>query len=238
MNLGRYVQQLQDLDTMIVFDDFVNDQSDITFIDTVTDSGTAAVGDGVNGVMLLTPSDGTVADNDEAYIASPNELFLFAAGKPIYGRCRLKFAETTSGVYNVAFGFQNAVSANSLIDDGGGPKVSGSTLAIFKVDGGTVWKCASACNGTSTTSTSTTSAVAATYYVLEIICNDWDGTYMEVTFKVDGVYLKDSTGAVIRHTVAIASATEMAVFAGCKLGAATNNDATSVDYILATQPRT
>jgi len=55
---------------------------------------------------------------------------------------------------NVGAGFQNAVGANSLIDDGGGPKVSGSTLMIFKVDGGAVWKCASSCNGTSTTSTS------------------------------------------------------------------------------------
>lgn len=236
-NLARYTQPLIDLDTVSVFTDFVDDQSDISFVDTITDTGTALVGDEVNGVMTLTPSDGTVADNDEVYIASANELFLYGTNRSIYGRCKLRFTETTATVYNVGFGFMNAVGANALIDDGGGPKTSGSTLAIFKVDGGAVWKCVSACNGTATTSTSTTSAVTATDYVLEIICNDWDGVSMQVSFKVDGVYLKDSNGYTIKHTVAIASATEMQVWAGAKLGAATNNDTTKVDYIYACQNR-
>lgn len=236
-NLARFTSHLAELDTVVVFDDFVCDQSDVSFIDTITDTGTALVGDAVNGVMVLTPSDGTVVDNDEVYIASANELFRFGTNRSIYGRCRLQFAETTATVYNVAFGFQNAVGANSIIDDGAGLKVSGSTLGIYKVDGGAVWRCVSSCNGTSTVSTSTTAAVAATNYVLEIDCVDWDGVSMEVSFKVDGAYLKDSNGAVIRHTVAIASSTEMQVFAGAKLGAATNNDTTSVDYIYASQTR-
>jgi len=44
---------------------------------TLTDSGTAAVGDEVGGVVTLSPSDGTVADNDEAYIATvvPSQVF-------------------------------------------------------------------------------------------------------------------------------------------------------------------
>lgn len=237
MNLNRYTRALYELDTVYVFDDFVNDQSDVVFVDTITDSGTALVGDARNGVMTLTPSDGTVADNDECYIASANELFLFAANSAIYGKCKLRFTEVTATIANVGFGFMNAVGANAIIDDGAGLKVSGSTLGIYKVDGGAVWKCVSSCNGTSTVSTSTTAATAATDYVLEIICSDWDGTSMQVSFKVDGAYLKDSNGLVIRHTVAIASATEMQVFAGIKLGAATNNDTCLVDYIYASQTR-
>lgn len=237
MNINRYSADLNELQIVKVFDDFVADQSDLFFVDTITDAGTALAGDEVNGVMTLTPSDGTVADNDEVYIASANAIFKYGTNREIYGRCKLQFTETTATIYNVGFGFMDAVGANTLIDDGGGPKVSGSTLAIYKVDGGAVWKCASACNGTSTISTSTTSAVTATDYVLEIECKDWDGVSMQVCFKVDGVYLKDSNNLVIKHTVAIASAAQMQVWAGAKLGAITNNDTTKVDYIYAAQTR-
>jgi hypothetical protein len=230
MNLNRFTRALAELDTMYVFSHFTSDVASAELTTTATDSGTAAVGDTAGGVLLLTPSDGTVADNDEVYVQTANELFLFAANKAIYGRARIKWVETSAGIYNVAFGFMNAPTANAIIDDGGGVKVSGSTLAIYKVDGESVFRCASACNGTSTVTKSNKSAVGATWYELEIICNDWDGVSMEVSFKVDGEYLKDANNVVIKHTVLIASATEMAMFVGAKLGAATNNDTTSVDY--------
>ncbi len=217
--------------------DFGEDQADTAFIDTITDTGTVLMGDAVNGTATLTPSDGTVADNDEAYLAAPNANFKFGTNRNIYGLCKLRFTETTATIYNVAFGFQNAVGANSIVDDGAGVKTSGSTLAIYKVDGGAVWKCASACNGTATVSTSTSPAVTATDYVLEIFCEDWDGVSMEVSYKVNGDYLKDSNNVVIKHTVAIASATEMQLWVGAKLGAATNNDTTVVDNIYGQQSR-
>ena len=237
MNISRFTQPLRDLDTFYIWNDFDRDQADTDAVDTITDSGSVVMGDAAAGTVVLTPSDGTVVDNDEAYLATPNENFIFAAGKPIYGRCRLKFVETTATIYNVAFGFQNAVGANSIIDDTGLPKCTGSTLAIYKTDGSGVWKVCSACAGTATHTTSTTVAVTATYYELEIICGDWDGTSMQVSFKVDGNYLKDSNGNIIRHTVAIASATEMQMFVGCKLGANTNNDTTTVDYWFGSQLR-
>jgi hypothetical protein len=237
-NLARYTQTLVDLDAPFVYSHFMEAIGTRDWTSTVTDSGTIASGNTVNGNVVLTPADGTVADNDEAYLSSINQPFIFATNTSIYGRCKLKFTETTATIYNVGFGFMNAPGANMLIDDGGGPKVSGSTLAIVKVDGSGVWKCYSACNGTSTVSTSSgagSAAVTATDYVLEIIANDWDGVSMEVAFKVDGVYLKDSAGATIKHTVAIASAAQMALWVGAKLGAATNNDTTTVDYIYGSQ---
>lgn len=231
-NINRFTQPLWDLDTFYVWNDFDKDQADTDAVDTVTDSGTVLMGDDVCGLVTLTPSDGTVGDNDEAYLATPNENFKFGTNRQIYGRCRLKFTETTATVYNVAFGFQNAVGANSIIDDGGTNivKTSGSTLAICKKDTEAVWTAVSACNGTATLTKSTAAAVTATWYVLEIICSDWDGVSMQVTYKVDGTYLKDTNGNKIIHTVAIASATEMQMWVGAKLGAATNNDTTVVDY--------
>ena len=236
-NLARYTRPLYDLDTVVVFDDFVNDQADTVFVDTITDSGTVLMGDDVNGVATLTPSDGSVVDNDETYLTHPNEIFRFGTNRCIYGRCKLRYTEVSANVANVAFFFMNAAVANSIIDDGAGLKVTGSTLGIYKVDGGTVWRCVSSCNGTSTVTASVMTAAAATDYVLEIECLDWDGTSMKVVFKVDGEYLKDSNGYVIRHTVAIASSTEMMVGVGIKLGASTNNDTLLVDYVYAHQTR-
>ena len=230
MNLNRYTAALFDTDTMHVFDHFTADQQDTTAVDTITDSGTVLMGDNAGGIVTLTPSDGSVVDNDEAYLATPNENWIFGTNRHIYGKAKIKFTEVTTNKLNWAFGFQNAVGANSLVDDGAGPKVTGSTLAIYKVDGGQVFRCVSSCNGTSTDTISNKTASAATWYVLEIICGDWDGTSMQVNYRVDGEYLKDTNGYVIKHTVAIASATEMQMWLGVKLGAATNNDTLLCDY--------
>lgn len=229
MNILRFTQELTDLDTVHVFDDFWQDQSDVNYIDTITDTGTALVGDDVNGVVTLTPSDGTVADNDECYIATPNEIFKFGTNREIYGRFKFRYTAVVAADPNVAVGFQNAVGANSIVDNGG-VKTSGSTLAVEKKDGETAFRCTSACNGTAVTTLSNKAIAAATDYVVEIVCKDWDGVSMQVGYKVNGEFLKDANGYVIRHTVAIASATEMQMFAGIKLGAATNNDTLLLDY--------
>lgn len=235
-DLNRFTAPLWDLDTFHVWNDFEEDQSDIRAVDTVTDTGTVAIGDTARGVAVLTPSDGTVADNDEAYLATPNELFIFAAGRPLYGRFRIQFTEANTDDANIAVGFQNAVGANSIVDDGAGVKTSGSTLAIYKVDGGTKWICASACNGVATTTTSTTTAGGASYQTLEIVCQDFDTTNMEVVFKCDGVRLKDSNNNDIRHFVPIANATEMSLWAGVKNGGA-NLETLNLDYWYGAQKR-
>jgi len=230
---NRFCVAEMELDTVQVFNHFTDDQVDtIGGVDTITDTGTVVMGDEAGGVVTLTPSDGTVADNDEAYFRTPNEVFLLASGKPLYGRARVKLTETTADKANVAFGFQNAVGADSLIDDGGGPKVSGDTICIFKKDGGGAYFYAAAyCNGTGTATKSKTPVVTATWYDLEIFVTDTGDGNASVTYKVDGQYLKDfTTGIVITHAVTIASATEMAMWLGIKLGAGTNNDTLKCDF--------
>lgn len=213
-------------------DDFLGDQSDLMWVDTVTDTGTALVGDAVGGIMVLTPSDGTVGDNDEVYLATANELFKFAADKPFAGGARIQFTETAAGIYNCFVGFVNAVGADTMLDNGGGMKVSGSTAAIYKIDGSgqTFWKCVTANNGTSTVSTSLTPIGGASYQDLEVEVLPFSSTQVKAVFRVDGVPMKDSTtGLDIVHTVTVASATEMQFGMGAKLGAVTNNDVLNVD---------
>lgn len=236
MNLNRFTHQLMDLDAVTVFDDFWQDQSDVNYIDTITDTGTVAVGDAANGVVVLTPSDGTVADNDEATIETPNELFQFGANREIYGRFKFSYTAVVAADPNIAVGFQNAPGADSIVDNGG-VKVSGDTLAIEKKDGETAFRCTSASSGASTSTLSNKAIAAATDYVAEIICKDWDGVSMQVLYKIDGEYLKDVNNNVIRHTVAISGSELMSMFAGIKLGAATNNDTLSLDYWYGAQTR-
>jgi hypothetical protein len=229
--LNRFASALAELDTMVESSHFTRDVAATEITITATDTGSGLVGDEIGGVLTLTPSDASVGDNDEVYAATANELFLFAVNREIYGRFRLKFAETAAGIYNAGCGFMNAVGADTLIDNGGGPKVSGSTLAIAKLDGGTVWKCYSACNGVSTVSTSTKTSTSTDWQVLEVYAMDAnDGANMTVVFAVNGEHLRDSTGAVIRHSVPIANGTEMQMWSGAKLGAITNNDLFKLDY--------
>lgn len=237
MNLARHTSPLYDLDTFNIMDDFGADQSDVTWIDTITDTGTVLMGDEDNGVATLTPSDGTVADNDEVYLATANANFRLLANRELSFIARLQFVETAAGIYNVAAGFASSVAANLLVDDGGGLRASGAVIAIYKVDGESVWRCVSR-NGTAVTVTqSTKAAVGATWYQLKILIKDWDGVSQQVAFMVDGEYLKDSNGLVIRHTVPLASAAQMQAFIGAKLGAITNNDTTKVDFVYCDQVR-
>lgn len=235
--LNRFSAPLWDLDTFHIFDDFWWDQTDLSWVDTITDTGTAAVGDATRGVMTLTPSDGTVADNDEVYLASANQLFLFASNRPLYCKARVQFTETASGVFNCFAGFMSGVAANALVDDGGGMRASGCYAVIYKVDGETVWRCGTRNGSAATSTTSTKSAGGASYQELEVIGQDADGVSMTFTFKVDGEYLKDASGLVIRHSVLIASASIMSLAAGAKLGAITNNDVLNLDYLYGAQHR-
>jgi hypothetical protein len=237
MNLSRYTSFLNELDTVSVENDFVDEVGAHNVVATASDSGTAAVSDAVNGVIVLTPSDGTVVDNDETYIEHPNEIFLFGANRRIYARHKFRYTAVVAADPSWAVGMVNAVGADTLVDTGGGVKVSGSTLAIEKRETETAFRCTSANNSASTTTLSNKSMAAATDYVTEIEVSERDGTTSTVCYKVDGEYLRDTNNNVIIHTITNASGTEMQLFAGIKLGAATNNDTLSVDYWYGAQTR-
>lgn len=218
-------------DTFVWLDDF-NDTNNTTnrFTATLTDSGTATVVDGAKGILPIVASDGTVADNDESYVQSKLENWLFADNKPMRCGAYIQFTEANTDDANIAFGLLNAPVANTLVDDGAGIRVTGSGVAIYKVDGGTVWKCVTMMNGTQTVSTSTTTAGGSAYQLLEIEVVDHSSTEIEVVFLVDNKYLVDSTsGTRIVHRVTISSPTEMALFAGVKNGGA-NLETLNVDY--------
>lgn len=210
-----------------------------------TDSGTILVMDGAGGVAQFRPSDGTVADNDEVYLHSTNELFLFADDKPLELLARIAWAEANTDDANVLVGLLNAFAANHLQDDGAGPPASYSGACFFKVDGETQWRFETSLAGTQTTTllSHTTPNAATDWHTLKIKARRRDATTVELVPFIDeagGMDLKqctdDATGALVKHTITLGSPTEMNIGVGVKNGGANNEDI-RLDYLGAYQKR-
>lgn len=231
MKLARFTAPLWDLDTFYFFRDFENFTTATDGLTSQTDLGppasTVAAGDGAGGVVVLTTG---ALDNNEAAIRSTNELWLAANDKPLYARAALQYTEAAVNAANVFFGFASAAGADLLLDNGGGPRASGSIIGIYKVDGGTVWRAQSRNGTTVQDSISTTTAGGVAYQTLEVEVADYDGVTASVTYRVDGQLLKDSQGTIIRHTFPYVGATEMNLVAYAKAGTAVSQ-AVNVDFV-------
>lgn len=205
---------------------------------TLTDLGSATINDAAGGILALDPSDVTVADNDEAYIGSVSEAFLFANDKPLLFEARVQFTEANTDDANIIVGVKDAVAANTLLDDGGGPAASYSGAVFFKQDGQTVWSVETSIAGTQTTTQLTAAnsldglaktAGGASYQTLRIEFEPFSSTQANVLFWIDDVL-------VAKHIFTYTSATEMQAFAGVKNGD-TNLETLNVDYIACYQLR-
>lgn len=200
-----------------------------------TDSGTAAATDATGGVMTITPSDGTVADNDEIYLKGTTESLLFGANRDFEVVARLKFTEANTDDANVVVGCMNAVAANSLLDNGAGPPNTSNHAVFFKVDGAAYWNFETSISTTQTTSriADVTTAGDGTYRWFRILVESQSASRILVTPFINGVQCRDyTTGAPIQHVVdASSNATEMQRIVGMKNGDTTNVETLYLDYI-------
>lgn len=211
------------------FDDFTHfvDGDTWTMLDADSGSSVAEDADGQHGVVQLICA---TTDNNEAALATSNELFLFAADKSFRLATRIQYTEVNTDDANVAFGFADAFGANLITDDGAGVGIANSGVLIYKLDGGTVWRCNSENNGVSTDTVSTKTAGGSSYQTLEIVGRAVDGTNYELTFFCDGEPLRDSLGRPIMHRLAYASATNMDFGVYLKTGGA-QTETLNVDYL-------
>ena len=202
----------------------------------VADVGTSlAASDAVGGVAVLTTG---ATDNNEVYVFGTKETLLIAANKPIVVETYLKFTEANTDDANVAFGFMSAVGANSIVDDGAGPKTNYSGACFFKKDGGTNWW-VQASDGTTQTTVELTAANSltkaaqtsggGTYQRLRIECLPVSSTKARFSFWIDGVH-------VYSIETTYASATEAMDFVGVKAGGA-NSEVVYVDWLGCAQRR-
>jgi hypothetical protein len=230
-------QALKEADNVQVFDDFLWMISPHLWTTVLTDSGSATAA-GVGGVLPLVPSDGSVADDDEAYIGTTLSLFKPAINKPLYCEALVQFTEANTNAANVAFGLASSVGANLIVDDGGGMRASGTVVALYKVDGETVWRFVTRNGSAVTVTQSTTSAGGAAYQRLGIEIVDAGPNMAPYCVPtVDGNHLRDAaTNQVIRHALDLTTIAAASLFAGVKNGSA-NLETLNVDYLAAVQVR-
>lgn len=216
------------------------------FFDTSGDSGAAvAPTDAAGGQVTLT-TGGT--DNNECYLHTTKELYLFAEGKTLIGEARIKYTEANTDDANVLVGFVDAVGANTIVDDGAGPKGSYSGAVFFKEDGATLWSTETSIGGTQAT-TQLTSGNAAdgvscvpgggVWQRLRVVVKCTSSTSATADFYI--IRDESTVGAtemklVKSTTFTYTGATEMHFVVGVKAGGS-NSEVVTVDYARARQKR-
>ena len=233
---SKLVQQPQELllgrQQFGFFNDFFEFVTGDLFTSLAADAtATVAVTDAHGGVLAIY-TDAT--NNNEAAVKTTKEVFKIAANRQLVAEARIQYSEANTDDANVMFGFMDAVGANAMVDDGGGPKASYSGAVFYKVDGGTNWNVQAADGATKTsaeltaTNSLTKTAQAAggsSYKTFRIEIYAISSTQVEVSFFIDGVH-------VYKITTTYANATEMQVFVYAKAGGA-NAETVNVDYLSA-----
>lgn len=198
-------------------------------------TATVAVADTqAGGVALFTDA----TDNNEAAIRTTNEIFKFAAGKPILFEASISYTEANTDDANVFVGLMDAIGANAMVDNGAGPKSSFSGAGFYKVDGGTRWQFITSIGTTRTTvdlvltdknNLSRETQTAGGAQTLRIEVEGDTLTALKVSGFIDDVL-------VAQHIVDCTSATEMHGGAYVKAGGS-NAETLTVKYIRAGQGR-
>lgn len=228
-------------DYHVIEDDFTEDLESNRWVATTGsgDGGSATVGDAVGGVLAILTN---AQDNTEEYVESANETFKFAANKPLRFRARVQFTEASTNKANIIVGLMDAVAADALVNDGGGPKSSYSGAVFFKEDGQTLWSVEASISTTQTTAqltaantltgkSYTAGTASGVYKWLQIEFNPISSTSAEIVFNIDGEDVYKMVGNFITN------ATEMQIVLGAKAGGASANETLNVDFVSCIQKR-
>lgn len=164
-----------------------------------------------------------VNDNDEFYLSSIGEHWLFAATKPLWFEARLQLTEANTDDANIIVGLSDTVGANTLLDDGAGPAASYDGAVFFKVDGGTVWQFETSNAGTQVTDTNVGAFSSGTATRLGFTFDPSNGTTGILTPYVNGV-------AGTERNITLAGLEEMHLLFGVKAGGA-NAETLKLDYV-------
>ena len=211
------------------FDDFhqYDDTAAVGQYGLVKDGAPAVAAIDAAGGVLSIATTGT--DNDESYVASIAQNWLFATTKPLWFEARVALTEANTDDANIIVGLSDTVGANTLLDNGAGPAASYDGAAWFKVDGGTVWQFETSNAGTQATTTNVGAFVTNTWYRLGFIFDPNNGTTGLVTPYLNGV-----AGAA--KNITLAGLEEMHILLGAKAGGG-NAETLRCDYVKVLQVR-
>ena len=243
-------------DTFEIFDDFFYYVTADQFTTTASDSGTCAVSDGAGGIIKLNPSDNganSQAVNDEAYIESTKEVFLFATDKPMFFAAKVRPVANTISTLSLYCGLIDAVAADAIVDTTGVPKTSTDQIGFYKKASDTSWFAIAEANSTEmsglTNGVDTDHVVGNNAWdILTIETNPISSTETEVIFRTadvqtDGSFSLAEVGKtkvgnqIVCQRITHTSAAEMAICFGVKAGTANNSQYLDVDWVYASQKR-
>ena len=213
-----------------VMDDFLAFTDGDLWTVAASDAGTAVATDAAGGMLELAPSDETAGDNDEIYVRSTQAPFNLAAGRPLVLEARLQFSDVVGDAANVLVGLLDAVTADALQDDGGGPPDQYTGAVLFKVDGETQWRCETSVAGTQTDVKTDRTAGGADFQTLRIELQPVTATLCEAKFFVNDLLVAKHSG------VAVAPSVPWYAVVGIKAGNATPQ-LLKVDYFAVYQLR-
>ena len=209
-----------ELSLIKVVDDFTKFY-DTTSLPTWTLTGDATaliIVDGNDGGVEL--DSGAATDNNETYMHTNVECFKFAAGKDIFFEVELTATEASTNEISLLVGLMDAVAANSLLDDGGGPPASYSGLVFFKASGDTVWQGEASVTTTQKVDTDVGTRISGTRQILRLEMFSTSSTVATVKWFVDGVL--GGTETAFTYT----SGTDMECVVGVKNGSANQEKVT------------
>lgn len=201
-------------------DDFYNVDTTNDYTLVTDTGGTVAATDNAGGAITITND---VDDNDESYLSSKAENWLFAADKPLWFEARL-----IGTADNIIVGLSDTVGANFLQDTEAGPAASYDG-AVFFVDAGSAWKFETSNAGTQVTNANVGTYADGSAYRVGFIFDPADGTTGKITPYLDGV-------AGTTHDITLAGLEEMHVVFGAK-NAAGSAAILIVDYVQVLQAR-
>lgn len=220
-------------------DDFLYPNTDETgsegmWLLDANDGGVLTALDAHGGQISLTASDTTVADNDETYLVSVQEIY-----KPAIGaydgevlatfKFHLKFTEANTddaGICAILLGGDSTDVADTIADGGAALANAHQYIGFFKADGGTVWQGVLR-DTAQDADTNVGARISGTAQTLSMVIYDADITdgEVEVEFFVDGV-----SGGTLAY--AVSGATEMRFVIGVKNGGA-NMETLIIDRVRA-----
>lgn len=195
--------------------------------------GTVLLADAARGKVNIKSAAASAAGNEDCYLVREPEGFLFAASKPLNFKAIVQATEDDTNQNNLFVGLTDAAAADLLVNDGAGPKASGTTIGFFKKDGGLNWwvHCSLSTTQTSAELTAANSldgvakvGSGASYQVLEFDFMPKNSTQADIIFKIDGVTVYKITDYVFTN------ATEVQAVCGCKDGDAGDEVTISLDY--------
>ena len=170
-------------------------------------------------------------DNNEIMCRSTNEVALYQANYAFVMESFIQYTEANTDDANVAIGMGNAAGANVLLDDGGGAGSFNSAALIYKIDGGTVWRCYSRSGtGTAIDTVTVHTAGGANYQLLTIKGYATIGsTEAELTFYLDGQPMLNSDNKPFSHRLILGTPTEMRIIAGYVKAGSANSETLNID---------